>query len=297
MRHIILGILGVASSLAYGLEPVKVPSNSSMSDDEFVKVRCEPNGQTDYFYAVGTMSLQTDGQAPRHVFNFEGVDVSRCVYDQAQDRWWLLSRKITLYRDPQTNELLRTWTNPITQEKLNVLHRSYDYQEFQLPAEVPTLNSGTSRVVSFDYNAYAPNPLAEKPEYKDYAPQPFVQSSDSYKYIFPADLEAVASDPRSVVLSYSRSGPFEPWMKMGTLPGQLYLNYSGYRVLSFGELPANLQTLIDTRMPLFKEAPACRLDLSIGTSWSRFESQFKAYLAGDEFPLPAPLKAEACLAK
>lgn len=299
MRSLILGILASgwigSNLLAVGLEPLIVPHNGSMADDEFVKVRCEPNGQTDYFYALGTMSLQEDGKAPRHVFNFEGVDISRCFYDKAADRWWLLSRKITLYRDPVNNALLRFWTNPVTGESLNVLHRTYDYQEFQIPKQVSTLDSGTSRVVSFDYNTYVPNPLADRPEYKAYAPYPFVQSSDAYKYIFPARTEGETIDPRTTVLSYSRSGPFEPWMKMGDRPGRVFLNYSGYRVLTFQDLPQELQDLISGRLPLFREAPACRLDLSIGTSWSRFEGQFKAYIAGDEFPLPAPLKEEACL--
>lgn len=295
MRHLVLGMLGMVSSLAYSFVPVAVPHNGTMSDDEFVQVRCEADGQTDYFYALGIMSLQQEERAPAHTFNFEGVDISRCSYDAATDRWWLLSRKITLYKDPQTNELLRTWTNPLTGEKLNVLHRSYDYQEFPIPATIQTLDSGTSRVVSFDYNTYTPNPLAAKPEYKAYAPYPFVQSSDTYKYIFPVAPAGAPADPRSTILSYSRSGPFEPWMKMGEIKGHIFLNYSGYRVRTFAELPLSLQRLIDERMPLYREAPPCRLDLSIGTSWSRFESQFKAYIAGEEFPLPAPLQAEKCL--
>jgi hypothetical protein len=52
---------------------------------------------------------------------------------------------------------------------------------------------------------------------------------------------------------------------------------------------------IEHHMPLFREAPVCRLQRSIATSWTRFEEEFDAYLRGEEFPLPAPIKDEPCL--
>ncbi len=60
-------------------------------------------------------------------------------------------------------------------------------------------------------------------------------------------------------------------------------------------LDPTIKAIIEERMPLFREAPSCRLDRSLATSWSRFEEQFDAYLRGEEFPLPAPMKDEPCL--
>ncbi|NJR19039.1 MAG: DUF1838 family protein [Calothrix sp. CSU_2_0] len=87
-------------------------------------------------------------------------------------------------------------------------------------------------------------------------------------------------------------GPWEPWMKMKGKPGFLVLNYTGAKTSDFGILNPILKTLISERMPLYREAPAYRLDRAIATSWTRFEEQFDAYLRGEEFPLPAPIVDE-----
>jgi Protein of unknown function (DUF1838) len=100
---------------------------------------------------------------------------------------------------------------------------------------------------------------------------------------------------RAVCLSYYRMGPWEPWMKMQGKLGFLVLNYTGAKTDDFNTLNPLLKTLIEQRMPLFKEAPACRLERSIATSWTRFEEQFDACLRGEEFPLPAPIIEEVCL--
>jgi len=109
------------------------------------------------------------------------------------------------------------------------------------------------------------------------------------------DGEVSPSENRSVALSYYRMGPWEPWMKMKGKPGFLVLNYTGSKTDVFEELYPTIKAIIEERMPLFREAPSCRLDRSIATSWSRFEEQFDAYLRGEEFPLPAPMKDEPCL--
>lgn len=99
-------------------------------------------------------------------------------------------------------------------------------------------------------------------------------------------------DNCSVALSYYRMGPWEPWMKMKGKPGFIVLNYTGSKTEDFAALNLTLKTLIQERMPLFREAPSRRLQRSIATSWSRFEEQFDAYLRGEELPLPAPIKDE-----
>ncbi|MGV0024911.1 DUF1838 family protein [Phormidesmis priestleyi] len=56
-----------------------------------------------------------------------------------------------------------------------------------------------------------------------------------------------------------RLGPWEPWMKMKGKPGFLVLNYTGTKTDEFEELQPQLKTLIEQRMPLFREAPVTAL--------------------------------------
>jgi hypothetical protein len=275
-------------------------TKSTITNEQFVKVRCSTDSRTDYLVATGAMYAQPlDQDEPAHLFNFLGVDISRCIQDESTRQWTLLSRKVTLYLDPKTGALLKQWQNPWTDETLNVMHRTYDYQEFQIPPQIEAQIAPEISYVSLDFNLKLPNPLATKPELADYSPEPFIRSSDSYKFIFPTRMlkdEAVSpADNRSVALSYYRMGPWEPWMKMKGKPGFLVLNYTGAKTDVFAELPEILQELIEHRMPLFREAPTSRLQRSIATSWSRFEEEFDAYLHGEEFPRPAPLQEEPSL--
>ena len=272
-------------------------SQSIITDEQFVKLRCSTDSRTYYFEAAGAMYAQPlDQDQPQHLFDFLGVDISRCVRDAKTKRWFLLSRKITLYQDPTTGEVLKQWHNPWSGDQLNVMHRSYDYQEFPIPPQLKASIGPALSAVSLDFNLKLPNPLAANPKFADYSPEPFVQSSDSYKFLFPTKLiQQAVIEPQeqgTIALSYYRMGPWEPWMKMRGKPGFLVLNYTGVKVTAFENLDLQLQTLITQRMPLYREAPPSRLDRSIATSWTRFGEQFDACLRGEEFPMPAPVVDE-----
>ena len=246
------------------------------------------------------MYAHVEGAQPRYLFDFVGVDVSKCIFDLKTNQWWLLSRKFSLYLDPETKHILRTWKNPWTYETLNVMHRAYDYQEFAIPEHMSMFVAGSTGIISLDFNSLFPNPLSADPRFADYSPQPYIEATDSYKFLFPISFLNANADPRAldagaVSLSYFRVSTWEPWMKMGQKPGKLVLNYSGVRVRQFEDLPAVLRNQLDKRLPLLKEAPACRLQRSIARSTTRFAEEFDAYLRGDEFPFPEPLHAETCL--
>lgn len=82
-------------------------TQSTITNEQFVKLRCSTDCRTHYFEATGAMYAQPLNQdQPQHLFDFLGVDISRCVQDKATNRWFLLSRKITLYQDPTTGERL-----------------------------------------------------------------------------------------------------------------------------------------------------------------------------------------------
>jgi Protein of unknown function (DUF1838) len=54
-------------------------------------------------------------------------------------------------------------------------------------------------------------------------------------------------------------------------------------------LPPFFQDEINTRMPLYRHAPEALLDDEDMTSWLYFQQHFDAYLAGEIFPIPAPV--------
>lgn len=85
------------------------------------------------------------------------------------------------------------------------MHRSYDYQEFEIPQQIKAHIAPEISSVSLDINLKLPNPLAKNPKFAEHSPEEFIQSSDSYKFIFPtkmlSDETLTSIDNRAVALS------------------------------------------------------------------------------------------------
>ena len=72
-------------------------------------------------------------------------------------------------------------------------------------------------------------------------------------------------------LGWDRIGQWLPWMKMGGRAGYLIYSASGSKVNGLAELPQLLQDEINTRLPLYKQAPKAFLDGEDMTSWLYFQ--------------------------
>jgi hypothetical protein len=72
-------------------------------------------------------------------------------------------------------------------------------------------------------------------------------------------------------------------------PGEIFYSTSGARSSDLSALPQWLIDDVNSRLPLYLHAPS-KFDPSIPneTSQSYFMKNFDAYLAGEQFPLPAP---------
>lgn len=278
-----------ANGPSFNVDSLK--GNTTISDTEFVALRCQDNAQTTYFLSHGKTTLNFDDRPAIHAFDIVGVDISRCIFDKESQSWKLLSRKVSLYLDPKNGKVIKNWTNPITGEALNVLHRSYDYQEFTIPKLISALSEQNTTSVSLNSSFRLQNPYANDPRLAQYSPEETIQATDAYKFFG----SKRKGSYRDVHLSYFRTGTFEPWMKMGGKAGKVVLSYIGKRVDGFASLPDVLKTLISDRMPQFREAPSCLLERSSASSWTRFEGILDELEAGVEFPLPAPLTKETCL--
>ena len=76
---------------------------------------------------------------------------------------------------------------------------------------------------------------------------------------------------------------------MGDRAGQLIYSGRGVKVNGFSDLPQLLQDEINSRVPVYKNAPKPPLDEDADmTSWTYFQKHFDAYIAGERFPIPEP---------
>ena len=82
-----------------------------------MKVRCSLNdGDTALYWWEGRMYSRMPAEKDRHLFNVQGMNIRHCetLKDPLRGLGFVArSRELMFYLDPETNEVLRTWTNPL----------------------------------------------------------------------------------------------------------------------------------------------------------------------------------------
>jgi hypothetical protein len=259
----------------------------------WVKVRSSLDASQSTFLAwSGSIYAFMPGEKRTHLFKIVGMSVSRCIATDAES-WDFTSRELTYYLDPKTGEKLDRWENPWTGETVSVMHVANNPVQGHFKGQFPAQVEGEHTTFVFDLFPTYPNPLAEDVNYTEYSPNAIYQAAELFKLTVPtADLhDPDVSSVSRLRLSWDRIGPWLPWMKMGDRPGHLIYSAYGGKVSGVSELPQLLQDEIQTRVPLYGEAPKTFLDQEDMTSWLYFQKHFQAYLAGEVFPLPAPTEA------
>jgi hypothetical protein len=242
--------------------------------------------QSTFLTWTGAIYAFVPGQKRNRLFKMVGVSVSRCIPTEAGS-WDFTSRELTYYLHPETGEILRTWQNPWTGEELTVMHVANNPVQGLFRGKFPAQVAGDKTTFVFDLFSTYPNPLATDPKFAAYSPNPTYQAAELFKLTVPTE-ELLDPDVMSVSqlqLCWDRIGPWIPWMKMGDFPGNLIYSAYGSKVGGVSELPQLLQDEINTRVPLYKQAPASLLDVEDVTSWLYFKQHFDDYLAGKRFPL------------
>jgi hypothetical protein len=257
---------------------------------QWVKTRSslDPNEST-FLIWTGKIYSFIPGEKRQLLFKIEGMSVSRCIPTE-EGSWDFTSRELTYYLNPQTDEILHKWDNPWTGETVPVMHVANNPVQGKFKGKFPVQVEGDKTSFVFDLFPTYPNPLAEDPKFAEYCPAPIYQAAELFKITVPsADL--VNSELVSVTqlqISWDRIGQWLPWMKMGHRSGYLIYSATGSKVAGFAQLPPLLQTEINHRVPLYKQAPKAYLDGEDMTSWSYFQKHFAAYLAREVFPIVAP---------
>lgn len=211
------------------------------------------SGEPVYWYMKGEVNSYPDG-APVAVI--EGVDMRRIVWPEgARNTAEQLSRKIYVYRDPETGELLKEYQGqPVTYIKY-----PYQYVTFQLAGDKLRVlveqtklgqlqkidTGGRSKVRRFGETIVFSSPLFldyEMPGGGRY------QAYENYDFILhPGAGQSV----EKYQLSWNRFADRAPWAGEGRVMMQMV----GWRVDRFEELPEGLRTYIEKEAPMWKQPP------------------------------------------
>jgi len=156
--------------------------------------------------------------------------------------------------DKETGEVLEHFDNPYTEEKVKVLHVWNDpvNQTFQL--------EGKYGKWGIDHNKYGKDMICmnadillaypSKLTVEDY---PKNSQSDLYEagelfqfFVSEKELNDPSLQSTNATISWTRIGPWLPWMNMGQKPGRMLYQGAGYKISekNYDELPAVLREYV-----------------------------------------------------
>jgi hypothetical protein len=245
--------------------------------DAYVRANGDTSGKPVAQWASGIVYAYVPGEKPRALFGLEVLGMAR--YEKIEGGYLRLSREIGYYTDLQTGAVLERWANPWLQREVEVVPIQNDPVNRRFLAASPTfkvMQSGADVMFYREVPLRYPNPLDPK-NYPEYSSGEFYEAIEMFNtFVRRSDLD----DPRQTSLpatgSWTRVGPWLPWMEMGSRPGYLlYHSRSLKPVDGLAGVPAALRERVARDAPRYLEAPAA-FSSPDETSWTFFKKRVDA---------------------
>ena len=259
-------------------------SNYSLDDPAanikaFIRMRGDSSGKDSLMHWRGSVFELHSDQAPKRIFGFEGFNVSRMEL-QEDGSWRMLTREYAIYRDPATNAILDTWKNPYSNALNVVFHVQNDpvNQSFGRKSAtgkiypMPFKVQGPDVQLGFDVPLAYPNPIDIK-KYPEVVGSKIYAGSEHFGFFGKlADFSNSELTSVPVQISWSRTSPWLPWMKMGKRPGSLLFSAWGRKVESFADIAPDFKAHIEKTAPEYLHAPSVWVQPN-ATTWSEYKKR------------------------
>ncbi|MGL5839793.1 MAG: DUF1838 family protein [Sphingorhabdus sp.] len=246
------------------------------------RVQCgEADGKPAVYHWSGKVYSRVQGEPDRLLFLGEGMNIRTCVTVNDTKRgkgWRLVSREIMLYLDPKTGEVLRKWTNPWTNEIVDVMHIANDpvnqRPSFPIgtdgtPFKLNARREGRWFFQPFEVPLFYHNVLGG--EYQDYVGGKY-HAMEIFDFAYDAEEMLNTKNPTAYpIISWVRISEWMPWMKMRGRQGQMVFNAMGNKVKTFDELPTVLKDEIALNYPAYTAPPPGDDARPNATTWTEFK--------------------------
>jgi len=252
-------------------------------------------GAIRYGVFEGRAWSRVPGEKDRHMFDVLGINVRHCsaVTDETRGRGYRsVSREIMVYMDPDTGEILDNWTNPWTGAEIEVIHvandpvnmRAYRYErdvDGNMTAERTLRVYGDVAASSTEVPLFYPNPLGG--DYQQYVGGTY-HAMEMFNSFYDADriMDPATQSIGDSHLAWSRVAQWLPWLEMGSRPGWMIFNATGFSTFDRDKVPSRLVTILDERYPDYWTPPPLDDDRPNETSWTVFKRHLDSRVASDE---------------
>lgn len=261
MKKLFLFVMIICLSATFGFSQKKTKRTVQQLGVEANYAR--PDGKDMVFYIKGSAYSFIPGERPQKLFGVEGYNVRRRVETPEKDGFFLSTREIVFYKDAKTDEIIDEWTNPWTKEKCEVFHIQNDpvngrfrvkdgkyisvsmdgKREFGEPSSPEEINNHL--VWTSDVFPFYPLPGFDK----NYT------ASEMFDFYVEKDELNKTTPPKNVMISWTRVGPWLPWMKMPNNGGIIIVHARSWRMEKWDFLPERIKNLVKTKYPVYITAP------------------------------------------
>jgi len=246
----------------------------------FIKVRgsLDPNEEV-IFYANGKIYGYVEGERDKPLMGYEMYNIGRNI-KIAENEYQLLTNEVLLYTDLKTGEVIEQFTNPYTEESVDVLHvwNSPVNQEQKLigkygPWGVNHNKYGEDMIcMNADIFLAYPSPITIE-EYPENSQSNLYEATELFQFFFSEkDVNNPELTSVPTTISWTRIGPWLPWMKMGQRQGNLVYQGAGYKILEkdYETMPKILTDYVMKHEPTYRHAPT-KMTKPNETSWTYFK--------------------------
>lgn len=246
----------------------------------FVKVRGSLNdGEEVIYYANGKIYGFVEGERDKPLMGFEMYNIGKYV-KTGENSYNLLTNEVLLYTDLKTGEVLEKFENPYTKETVDVLH------VWNSPVNQKAVLEGKYGKWGVNYNklgddmicmnadiflAY-PSPL-KMAEYPKNSQSDLYEAAELFQFFFS---EKELNDPNDksteCTISWTRLGPWLPWLEMGQRQGKMVYQGAGYKLMEtdYDKMPKVLTDYVMKNKPEYRNAPK-EYSSPNETSWTYFK--------------------------
>lgn len=249
----------------------------------------ERDNQPVYWNWRGDVYSRRQGERDRLLFRVEGLNTRTCVRvsdPQRGEGFRSVSRELLIYIDPQTNQPLARWTNPWTNETVDVMHVANDPVNgdfFPRAADgTPTTwrghAVGASWFMTTTVPLFYPNPLGG-----DYQPEVGGTYHATEMFNFMGDMANLTTRSgrgADVEVGWVRISDWLPWMRMNGREGEIYMHTAGRKLLRWEEVSDLMRNEVATHYPAYRNPPPGDDARPNVTSWS----YYRAVREGRETP-------------
>jgi hypothetical protein len=212
----------------------------------------------------------------------------------------IFNRELAFYTDVKTGKFIDKWTNPYTKEVCDVkpihnmtvnaklivsdkvgtaIEMDFDGTLMEVPLRLGWNNFGDKLFSTFEVHTAFPSELTPEEWPRESAGKVLRIAEIFQRVASLADVENRDITSADYSGTWTRVGPWLPWMRQGQADGSLFFRTFMTKLASVEQLPADLKAITEERLPEYFQAP------SADTWGGKNDSSFSVYVRENE-PLP-----------